>query len=1028
MGGRISRRVICLVVASALAASLGPPTRRADAQSESPVCQGQGATIVGSHGSDRLVGTPFFDVIVGLGGDDHISGLEGRDRICGGPGDDIIRGGPDLDRLDGGPGADRILGGAGRDFIWGGSGPDISRGGRGWDRIDGGAGRDRLYGQRGRDTLTPGAGRDLVNGGRGKDIVSYESASRSIVADLRAGRARGQGRDVLKRASSLRGSEHADVLRGDRGSNLIIGAGGSDKLVGRAGKDRLAGSSGDEDTFRGGRGHDVATHEFAERGVKVNLVRDGHRFRGIEELHGSNSSDVLLGTPGPDIIRGRRGSDKIRGRAGPDRLFGDDGGNELFAGRGHDRVSGGPGRDTIVHGPGKDRIDGGPGDDRYDMSSAKSGMQVDLIAGFAVGGQRNALFEIEDVVGSDHDDVILGSDGENALEGHAGNDHIDGRDGSDYLLGGDGDDLLIGGEGVRIPHPDGLSGQGGDDRLIAGPEGSRMSGGEGNDELEGGAGEDWLIGGDGDDLLNGRAENDELFGSEGNDRLHGGPGDDTLSTGPGQNLAHGGSGTDEVSRGVGGQSVFVDLAAGVMISGGEEDTLVAVENVVGSASDDELYGDDGPNVLDGVLGEDRAFGRGGDDWFRRTHFSDGGPGADLCSAELEHVNCEMLRPGPPPARETRPGPQRPETFWFAPRDRTDPDPALSTVSSVAYQANPSHSGELPHLRLSLPLRERWSSRIRGQASHPLVVDDKVIVFASWPPFGGELYGLSASTGEIVWTRQASARGDIAYDDGRVYLVENRFFGGRVRAFDPSTGAPLWDVSVPHLRELSGSVVAADGALYIGSGNEGAFALDGATGRVLWGREYSVYKASPVLSERRVYATTRRPSAIGFDRSSGAPLWHFDGRVLDPSDVAAAYHEGRLYHPGASQVLDAETGEERGAFRSSQTPALSGSIGVFQNRETPEAYDIYSGARLWSFDSFFLGGLPPLIVGDTVFFASGQWAWALDLTTGAELWRAQIPGSTSRVSDRVLPRAGLGAGPGILVVPGEDRITALEPGS
>src|SRR4051812_15945746 len=67
-----------------------------------PRCHGQTATIVGTAGSDNLVGTDGSDVIVGLGGDDSISSGPGDDVICGGRGADLIRLDPGDDVIDGG--------------------------------------------------------------------------------------------------------------------------------------------------------------------------------------------------------------------------------------------------------------------------------------------------------------------------------------------------------------------------------------------------------------------------------------------------------------------------------------------------------------------------------------------------------------------------------------------------------------------------------------------------------------------------------------------------------------------------------------------------------------------------------------------------------------------------------------------------------------------------------------------------------------------------------------------------------------
>ncbi len=96
-------------------------------------CSGREATIVGTPGDDRLVGTPGRDVIAGLAGDDRVLARGGGDVVCGGAG---------RDRLQGGPGSDLLLGQAGDDALSGGPDRDILRGGPGRDVCSGGPGGD----------------------------------------------------------------------------------------------------------------------------------------------------------------------------------------------------------------------------------------------------------------------------------------------------------------------------------------------------------------------------------------------------------------------------------------------------------------------------------------------------------------------------------------------------------------------------------------------------------------------------------------------------------------------------------------------------------------------------------------------------------------------------------------------------------------------------------------------------------------------------------------------------------------------
>ncbi|HEY8380561.1 MAG TPA: hypothetical protein VIL09_00280, partial [Microvirga sp.] len=130
----------------------------------------------------------------------------------------------------------------------------------------------------------------------------------------------------------------------------------------------------------------------------------------------------------------------------------------------------------------------------------------------------------------------------------------------------------------------------------------------GGDLLDGGAGNDSIIAG---------ATTDTLLGGTGNDTLEGGAGPDTLS---------GGDGSDTASYAGSGSAVTVDLATATA-SGGDAggDTLIAVENVTGSAFADRLTGDGGANVLRGGDGDDTLDGGSGADTLM------GGAGRDALS-------------------------------------------------------------------------------------------------------------------------------------------------------------------------------------------------------------------------------------------------------------------------------------------------------------------------------------------------------------------------------------------------------------
>ncbi len=140
--------------------------------------------------------------------------------------------------------------------------------------------------------------------------------------------------------------------------------------------------------------------------------------------------------------------------------------------------------------------------------------------------------------------------------------------------------------------------------------GEVIEGTDGDDEIEGTAGDDTLLGLAGGDTLLGLAGDDTLLGGGGSDVTDGGDGSDTADFSD--------IGFDVVASLPQGTASYVVEPAGVTAV----DFLVSIENLTGSANDDQLFGDGGDNVLDGGDGDDLVVAGGGAD------ILSGGPGDD----------------------------------------------------------------------------------------------------------------------------------------------------------------------------------------------------------------------------------------------------------------------------------------------------------------------------------------------------------------------------------------------------------------
>ena len=223
--------------------------------------------------------------------------------------------------------------------------------------------------------------------------------------------------------------------------------------------------------------------------------------------------------------------------------------------------------------------------------------------------------------GTNAKDTLSGTGYNDSINGNGGDDVINAGGGNDFIYGGDGADLINGGNGIDTAAYDdsntgvvvglgegssfgyGYYGTAQGDRLF---QVENIIGSNYADRLHGNSGKNVLTGGGGDDTLSGNGGDDILWGDSGDDFLFGGSGADILNGGWGNDTAH----YTYSSAGV-FISLYNDVAAGGEAEG---DELNGIENVIGSAHHDDIWGDDGANNLSGRDGNDTLKGFGGDDF------------------------------------------------------------------------------------------------------------------------------------------------------------------------------------------------------------------------------------------------------------------------------------------------------------------------------------------------------------------------------------------------------------------------------
>ncbi|MES2942672.1 MAG: DUF4347 domain-containing protein [Pseudomonadota bacterium] len=660
--------------------------------------QGLLATITGTAGNDTLTGS---------GDDDSISGLGGRDLI------------------DAGAGADSVNAGGGNDNItavWEVFPLDIINGAGGFDKFT----LDASASTYGLEWASQNASTSVIL------AAQYDSAMQDIAALLaQAGELRvipnayGDEQDWIYGGASISSIEDFNAL-GGMGNDLYVALGSQGSFDGADGIDTFyadwssavndielhnpasGSSTGNGNGYRltdverllvnTGSGDDSVSliwRPYSPVGVvnlgtgfdSLTLTDDGVIGAGMEwASQNASTSEILVA--GADSSAQQIAA--VLAQIGELRVI------PLSSGTDEDWAYGGTSisgvddfnvlasynHDLYVALGSQGSFDGGDGEDTFyaDWSSASTDISLDNLSTGTSSANGYSLSNVERLVistgaGNDHlgnadhdtDDYLDGGAGGDTFLGGAGRDTLIGGTGSDSLDGGVDTDEMTGGDGSDVYYVDDSQdvvletnaddSTGGTDAVFSSlgeyTLGANIEDGRivsaGVADLTGNSLDNLFYAGDGDNVLNGAAGNDTVsyqfagsavtVGLQTGGQNTGGSGldslisinnlvgsnyNDTLSGSSANNLLDGGAGVDTVSYAGVGSAVVARLNTGSASgTSSGNDTLTGVENLVGSSYNDTLVGHGGANVLTGGAGDDVLNGLGGADTMA------GGNGSDV---------------------------------------------------------------------------------------------------------------------------------------------------------------------------------------------------------------------------------------------------------------------------------------------------------------------------------------------------------------------------------------------------------------
>jgi polyvinyl alcohol dehydrogenase (cytochrome) len=301
----------------------------------------------------------------------------------------------------------------------------------------------------------------------------------------------------------------------------------------------------------------------------------------------------------------------------------------------------------------------------------------------------------------------------------------------------------------------------------------------------------------------------------------------------------------------------------------------------------------------------------------------------------------------------------------------------------AYRHDHANSGAAPSApsaaQSTLSLMKGWVYRASSRITSSPTVDAGLVFAGTW---SGDALALDAATGKVRWKFHLGANADEVY------------------------GGP---------RGVIGSIALADGVAYAESGNCTLAALDEQSGKLRWRaticdnrRNDDVY-ASPVVADGVVLVgvdmladrPTDRGRELALDAATGRLLWTFEparyaGEGAGISATPAVDAARRIVFVGSGNPLPRDNpppGPDPGSDSIYALDLATGKVrwvhGPVHPHDTNDE-DFFASPNLIA-----LGGRHPRsIVGE----GSKDGAYyAVDATTGAPLWRTQIPGGSSSAS-------------------------------
>jgi Ca2+-binding RTX toxin-like protein len=484
--------------------------------------------------------------------------------------------------------------------------------------VNGTAADETITGRNGSETIYGAGGKDTMNGG-GFTTFVYENASELVAGEaLNGSTTAGVTDTVLLNGSGTYDFRTATVTGID--AITIAAAGGASLIFNDTQIENTFGNP--IVTFTGSAGADSIEIHGTNLGLGLTNPQnwtdgiDIVTFNGSGSIGGTAFSDVIIGSGSNDSIVGKGGADTMSG-GGNNDTFNYEAATDLVAGEQIDGGANGIGSGDVI------QLLAQAQDGFFDFSTATiSGIETLIINGADI----EARFMASQLGAG----AITGMGGSNLLS-------------TQILTVAPANSVDLSSFGI---------GTWGAEDII------NINGTSGIDTLTGSSQADTIRGEANDDTLTGNAGNDNLNGGNGNDTLNGGTGIDSMVGGLGDDTYVLDSNSDSTIEGVNAGTDIVQASVTHALRANVENlTLTGSSNINGTGNvlDNDIIGNSGNNILNGLGGADDMQGFGGNDTYWIDNAGDtvgenASAGIDIVQSTINYtlgLNVEKLylRPG-----------------------------------------------------------------------------------------------------------------------------------------------------------------------------------------------------------------------------------------------------------------------------------------------------------------------------------------------------------------------------------------------